>query len=88
MYLTHAPLGGLRVADVGQGQPMVTDFLTPVAGAGSGVTGALLIVLPAICLPSMVMVGKVLSWRVTAAMAGAVCLTGLLGRASLTVLGG
>jgi uncharacterized membrane protein YraQ (UPF0718 family) len=67
---------------------MANDFLTPVAGGGSGVIGALLIVLPAVCVPSMVMVGKVLSWRVTAAMAGAVCLTGLLGAASLTVLEG
>ena len=69
---------------------MANDFPTPVAGGGSGVIGALLIVLPAICLPSMDMIGKVLSWRATVAMGGAggaVCLTWLLGAASLTVVG-
>ena len=71
--------------------PILTALVA--AGAGAGVIGALLIVLPAICLPSMVMVGKALSWRVTAAMAGAVCLTGLLRRVPhrarrLSTLGG
>lgn len=48
------------------------------AGAGGGVIGALLVVLPAISLPSIVMVGRALSWRATWAMASGVAVTGVL----------
>ncbi len=57
-------------------------------GAGAGVVGALLIVLPAICLPSMVMVSNVMGRRATAALAGGVSLTGLFGAGLLLALGG
>ena len=53
-----------------------------------GLIGALLIVLPAICLPSMVMVGRTLGWKVTAGMAGGVAGAGLLGATLLAILGG
>ena len=48
------------------------------AGASLGVLGALLIVLPAISLPSAVMVGRALGWKATAATAGATVAAGLL----------
>ena len=50
--------------------------------------GALLLVLPAICLPSMVMVSNVMGRRATAALAGGVSLTGLFGAGLLLALGG
>jgi hypothetical protein len=48
------------------------------AGLGAGTAGALLMTLPALSLPSMVMVGRALSWRVTLAMAGMVAVAGLV----------
>ena len=57
------------------------------AGAGLGSTGALLITLPALSLPSMVMVGRALSWRVTTAVAGAVVVAGLLSGLLLWAVG-
>lgn len=66
--------------------PILTGL--SAAGAGAGLIGALLIVLPAICLPSIVMVGRTLGWRVTAAMAGGVAATGLVAATMLGALGG
>jgi uncharacterized membrane protein YraQ (UPF0718 family) len=48
------------------------------AGASLGVLGALLVALPAISLPSAVMVGRALGWRTTAAAAGATVVAGLV----------
>ncbi len=48
------------------------------AGATGGVLGALLIVLPAVSLPSAIMVGRALGWKATAATAGATVVAGLL----------
>lgn len=48
------------------------------ASVGAGTAGALLITLPALSLPSMVMVGRALSWRITLAMAAVVAVTGLI----------
>lgn len=56
------------------------------AGFGAGVTGALLIALPALSLPSMVMVGRALSWRVTAGMAAAVAVAAIASGALLAAL--
>jgi uncharacterized membrane protein YraQ (UPF0718 family) len=53
------------------------------AGAGAGVLGTLLITLPAISLPSMIMVMRDLSWRATLAMAGGVAAAGLAAGALL-----
>jgi uncharacterized protein len=47
-------------------------------GVGAGMAGALLITLPALSLPSMVMVGRALSWRIALAMAAVVAAAGLL----------
>lgn len=57
-----------------------------VLGLGAGPLGALLITLPAVSLPSMAMVGRALSWRVTAAVAGVVMVAGLAGAGLLAVL--
>ncbi|MGI3784788.1 MAG: permease [Janthinobacterium lividum] len=56
------------------------------AGASGGVLGALLIALPAISLPSAVMVGRVLGWRATAATAGATVVAGLVAGGILSVV--
>jgi uncharacterized protein len=64
--------------------PILTGLAA--AGAGAGLIGALLIVLPASCLPSMI--GRTLGWRVTAAMAGGVAATGLVAAAMLAAIGG
>ncbi|HEX3649360.1 MAG TPA: permease [Pseudonocardiaceae bacterium] len=57
------------------------------AGVGLGSAGALLVTLPALSLPSMVMVGRALSWRVTTAMAAAVVVAGLLSGLLLWAIG-
>lgn len=57
-----------------------------LAGFGSAVIGALLITLPAISLPSMVMVGRALTWRVTLATAGVVAAGGAVAAVLLPAL--
>jgi uncharacterized protein len=57
------------------------------AGFGLGVAGALLITVPAVSLPSLVMVGRALSWRVTLAAAVAVVVAGAAAALLLTALG-
>ena len=57
------------------------------AGASAGVLGALLIALPAISLPSAVMVGRALGWRATAATAGATVVAGLVAGGLLAAFG-
>jgi uncharacterized membrane protein YraQ (UPF0718 family) len=56
------------------------------AGFAPSVTGALLIALPAISLPSMVMVGRALSWKRTIATALAVCGCALVASVLCTAL--
>lgn len=56
------------------------------AGASAGVLGALLIALPAISLPSAVMVGRALGWKATAATAGATVVAGLVAGGLLSAL--
>jgi uncharacterized protein len=57
-----------------------------LAGASTGLLGALLITLPAVSLPGIAMVGRALGWRATAATAGVAALGGLAGAALLTAL--
>lgn len=57
-----------------------------LAGLGLGATGALLIVLPAISLPSMVMVARALTWRVVAPTAALVAAAGVLAAVLLPAL--
>lgn len=74
--LVVAVIGTLLVIPTGGEIPVVLA-LTAV-GVGAGSAGALLITLPALSVPSMAMVGRALSWRVTMAMAAAVTVAGVL----------
>ncbi|KAA9157803.1 hypothetical protein FPZ12_024505 [Amycolatopsis acidicola] len=82
--LVCAVVGTLLVIPTGGEIPVVLALTA--AGASLGTAGALLIALPALSLPSMVMVGRALSWRVTAAMAGAVVVASLLSAVLLGLL--
>lgn len=70
-----AVIGTLLVIPTGGEIPVVLALTA--AGVGAGAAGALLITLPALSVPSMVMVGRALSWRATVAMAGVVAVAGL-----------
>lgn len=74
--LIAAVVGTLLVIPTGGEIPIIIALLA--AGVGAGTTGALLIALPALSIPSMVMVGKSLGWRTTTAMGSAVALGGVL----------
>ncbi len=74
--LVCAVVGTLLVIPTGGEIPVVLALTA--AGAGAGSAGALLITLPALSVPSMVMVGRALSWRVTLAMAAVVMAAGLV----------
>ncbi|RBP61990.1 hypothetical protein DFO66_11721 [Brevibacterium sanguinis] len=78
-------VGTLLVIPTGGEIPIIVALLG--VGVGAGTTGALLITLPALSVPSMVMVGKALGWRATTAMATAVALGGLLAAAMVALLG-
>ena len=82
--LVVAALAMLLVIPTGGEIPVIVAALA--AGAGTGVAGVLLIALPALSLPSMVMVGRALGWRVTWACAAAVTVVALLGGGLLTAL--
>jgi uncharacterized membrane protein YraQ (UPF0718 family) len=70
-----AVVGTLLVIPTGGEIPVVLALTA--AGAGAGTAGALLVTLPALSVPSMVMVGRAMSWRVTVAMAGVVAVAGV-----------
>lgn len=74
--LIAAVVGTLLVIPTGGEIPIIIALLG--VGVGAGITGALLIALPALSIPSMVMVGKSLGWRTTSAMGSAVALGGVL----------
>ncbi|MBB4683908.1 permease [Amycolatopsis jiangsuensis] len=78
-----AVVGTLLVIPTGGEIPVVLALTA--AGASPGTAGALLIALPALSLPSMVMAGRALSWRVTVAMAGAVMAASVLSAVLLSV---
>ncbi|WP_308207599.1 permease [Actinomadura madurae] len=80
-----AVLGTLVVVPTAGEIPILLGLAA--AGAGAGVVGALLITLPAISLPSMIMVMRELSWRVTAAAGTAVAVAGLAAGGLLWTLG-
>lgn len=82
--LVCAVIGTLLVIPTGGEIPVILALTA--AGVGAGTAGALLITLPAVSVPSMVMVGRALSWRVTTAMAGLVALAGLAAGLLLWVL--
>jgi uncharacterized membrane protein YraQ (UPF0718 family) len=82
--LVAAAVGVLLVLPTAGEIPILLGLAA--VGASPGVLGALLLVLPALSLPSMVMVGRALTWRVTAAAAGATALVGVLAGGLLTLL--
>ncbi len=82
--IVAAIAGTLLVIPTGGEIPIIIALLA--AGAGAGTTGALLVALPALSIPSMVMVGKALGWRATTAMAAAVALGGVLAAGMLLLL--
>jgi hypothetical protein len=71
-----AVIGALLVIPTGGEVPVVLALAA--AGASAGTVGALLITLPALSIPSIVMVGRALTWRITAATAGTVIAGGLV----------
>lgn len=81
--LLAAVVGTLLVIPTAGEIPIITAVLA--AGIGSGTAGALLVALPALSIPSMVMVGKALGWRSTAAMAGAVIVGSMVAGSILAV---
>lgn len=82
--LLAAVLGTLVVIPTAGEIPILQGL--SALGAGAGVLGTLLITLPAVSLPSMVMVLRALSWRVTVATGAAVAVAGLAGGALLWAL--
>jgi uncharacterized membrane protein YraQ (UPF0718 family) len=82
--LACSVIGTLLVIPTGGEIPVVLAL--SATGLAAGTAGALLITLPALSVPSMAMVGRALSWRVTAAMAGATALAGIVSAALLWAL--
>lgn len=77
-------VGAALVIPTGGEIPVVVGLVA--AGASFGVAGVLLVTLPALSLPSIVMVARSFSWRVVASVAGLVVLGGVLAGGLLTVL--
>lgn len=77
-------LGTLLVIPTGAEIPLAQGLVT--AGFGAAVAGALLVTLPGVSLPSLLMVGRALSWRVTLLTAAAVAAGGIVAAALLSGL--
>jgi uncharacterized membrane protein YraQ (UPF0718 family) len=73
--LVAALVAVVLVVPTGGEIPVVLAALA--AGAGPALGGVLLVALPALSLPSAVMVGRALGWRATAATAGVVVVAAL-----------
>lgn len=92
-WVTGGGLGLVALAVVALLMVIPTGGEIPVlialaaAGASPWVLGLVLLALPAVSLPSLLMVGRALTWRVTAATAGAVVGSGVLAGALLAVVG-
>lgn len=82
--LVAAAVGALLVLPTGGEVPILLGLAA--AGASLGVLGALLLALPALSLPSAVMVGRALGWQVTAATAVSTVAVAVLAGGLLTVL--
>lgn len=84
--LVAAALGALVVIPTGGEIPLLTGLTA--AGVGAGPTGALLIALPAVSLPSIVMVARALGGRATVLIVGGVVACAVLAGALLGLVGG
>lgn len=74
-------VGAALVIPTGGEIPVVAGLVA--AGAGFGVVGVLLITLPALSIPSILMVARTFSWRVTAAVTSVVVAGGLVAGVAL-----
>lgn len=83
--LVAAVVGTLLVIPTSGELPVIAALVA--AGVTPAVPAALLIALPAVSLPSMVMVGRALSWPRTVVVAGCVVVAALVSAAAATVLG-
>ena len=83
--LVVAVVGALLVVPTGGEVPVLLGLVT--AGAGLGIAGVLLITLPALSAPSLAMVARSLSWRVTTAVAGLAIGGGIAAGVLLLALG-
>lgn len=83
--LVAAAVAALLVLPTGGEIPILLGLAA--AGASAGVLGALLIALPALSLPSMIMVGRALTWRVTLAAGAATVVVAVLAGGLLTAIG-
>jgi uncharacterized membrane protein YraQ (UPF0718 family) len=79
-----AVVGTLLVIPTGGEVPVLLAL--SAVGVGAGTAGALLITLPAISVPSMVLLARALSVRVMAITAGCVAVGGVLGGVALWLL--
>ncbi|WP_267594779.1 permease [Carbonactinospora thermoautotrophica] len=82
--LILAVLGTLLVIPTAGEVPVIQGLLQ--AGFGAGPVGALLVTLPAVSLPSLLMLRRAFAWRVLLALAGAVVVLGLVDAAVLGLL--
>ncbi|RZT87258.1 hypothetical protein EV383_4168 [Pseudonocardia sediminis] len=82
--LVAAVVGTLLVIPTAGEIPILQGLA--LAGAAAGPVGALLVTLPAVSIPGIVMVGRALGWRATAATTALVVAGGLAGAGLLTVL--
>lgn len=81
--LVAAVIGTLLVIPTAGEIPILQGLA--LAGVAAGPVGALLVTLPAVSIPGIVMVGRALGWRATAAT-GVVMAGGLAGAAMLSLL--
>lgn len=84
IVLLAAVVGTLMIIPTAGEIPVLQGLA--LAGVAAGPIGALLITLPVVSLPGIVMVGRALGWRATAATGGLAVVGGLLGAALLAVL--
>src|SRR5699024_6532156 len=83
--LVVAIVGTLLVIATGGELPSILTLLP--LGVGAGVTGALLVALPAMSIASTALVGRDMGGRTTAAKGAAVAVAAVLAGAALTLLG-
>ena len=83
--LVAAAAGALVVLPTGGEVPVLLALAA--AGAGAGVLGALLVALPALSLPSALMVGRTIGWRVTGAVGAGTTAVAVLAGGALAALG-
>ena len=83
--VVFAIAGALFVIPTAGEIPIILGLLA--AGLGTGPVGALVITLPALSLPSLIMVGRSFSYRTLAALTAAVVILGIAAGAVLSAIG-